>query len=60
MNLENLLKGIVFLIIAIFIILYEFKDRGIKQGEDASYRYHAVGGAIIFLMLAINYLLEVY
>ena len=60
MDLEKLIKGILFLLIAIFILIYEFKDRGIKQDEDFGYKYDAVGGAIILFVLAVNYLLEVY
>ena len=60
MNIENLIKGILFFLIAVFILMYEFKDRGIKQDEDAGYKYDAIGGAIMFLVLSIHYLLEVY
>lgn len=34
------------------------KNRGIQQDEDAGYKYEAIGGAIIFIFLAIYYLIE--
>ena len=54
----SLIKGFSFLILGVLILLYEFKDRGLKQQEDATFKYDAVGGAIILVFLGIYYLIE--
>ena len=58
MDVYNLLKGGLFIIIAIFIFDYEFKDRGIKQDDDNGFKYNAIGGAIILIILALYYITE--
>lgn len=56
MDYEYLIRGIIFLIIGVLILLYEFKDRGIKQDGDSTFKFDGVAGAIIFLMLAVYYI----
>jgi uncharacterized membrane protein len=53
MVFENLIFGIVSLLVSMIIFIYEFYNDGIKQDDDSSFKYYSIKGAIIFLLLAI-------